>query len=96
MIILRNAVLQCRPSDSKSRYRWFALHCRDRCRRGFPKYRDDRALQNLWARALKIFLDRSYTLDAAKEKLKELEQFNEIVTFRNFIEESSRRGITRV
>ena len=48
------------------------------------------------ARALKIFLDRSYTLDAAKEKLKELEQFNEIVTFRNFIEESSRRGITRV
>lgn len=48
------------------------------------------------ARALKIFLDRSYTLDAAKEKLKELEPFDEVVTFRNFIEASSRRGITRV
>lgn len=47
------------------------------------------------SRALKIFLNRSYTLNEAKEKLTELKQFEEIVTFRNFIESSSRRGITR-
>ncbi len=48
------------------------------------------------SRALKIFLNRAYSLNDVKEKLKELQQFDEVVTFRNFIEESSRRGITRV
>lgn len=46
-------------------------------------------------RALKIFLDRKLSLDEAKEQLKELQQFPEVVTFREFIEGSSRRGITR-
>lgn len=48
------------------------------------------------SRALKIFLNRSYSLDEAKERLKDLNQLDEVVKFREFIEASSRRGITRV
>lgn len=48
------------------------------------------------SRALKIFLNRDYSLNEAKEKLKDLNQFDEVVKFREFIEASSRRGITRI
>ena len=40
--------------------------------------------------------DTALSTTQVEEKLKELEQFDEVVTFRNFIEESSRRGITRI
>lgn len=46
--------------------------------------------------ALKIFLNREYSLEEAKERLKDLRQLPEIETFRTFIEGKSRRGITRV
>lgn len=45
-------------------------------------------------KALKIFLDKSMLLAEAKEKLATLNQYPEIQTFREFLE-NSKRGITR-
>lgn len=46
-------------------------------------------------RALKILLDKKLTLEGVKKELANLNQLPEIVTFREFIEAPSRRGITR-
>ena len=46
-------------------------------------------------RALKILLNKKLTFDDVKKELLNLNQLPEIVTFREFIEAPSRRGITR-
>ena len=45
-------------------------------------------------KALSVFQDKSLLVSEAREKLKELEQFPEIIEFRNSLE-NSKRGITR-
>jgi UDP-N-acetylglucosamine acyltransferase len=46
-------------------------------------------------RAVNILTDKSLSLNDAKEKLKDLTQFPEIVEFREFVELEHKRGIVR-